>query len=70
MRELLSHSAGLFRDSSDGDFWQLRRPFPDLDALLEMLRDPRAAVLPANERFKFSNIGFGLLGHIVEGSAN
>ncbi|MET0862727.1 MAG: serine hydrolase domain-containing protein [Nakamurella sp.] len=66
LRELLSHSAGLFRDGSDGDFWQLGAPFPDRAALLEILHDPRAAVLPANERFKYSNIGFGLLGLIVE----
>lgn len=66
VRELLSHSAGLFRDSSDGDFWQLRRPFPDRAGLLEMLADPRAVALPANERFKYSNVGFGLLGLIVE----
>jgi len=66
LRELLSHSAGLFRDSSNGDFWQLRMPFPDRAELLEILQDPHAAVRPANERFKYSNIGFGLLGLIVE----
>ena len=66
VRELLSHSAGLFRDSSNGDFWQLRVPFPDRAELLEILQDPRAAVRPANERFKYSNIGFGLLGLILE----
>ena len=66
VRELLSHSAGVFRDSSDGDFWQLLEGFPDRAGLLRILQDPRAAVLPANERFKYSNIGYGLLGMIIE----
>jgi CubicO group peptidase (beta-lactamase class C family) len=66
VRELLSHSAGLFRDSRDGDFWQLEGRFPDRSALRDILTDPDAAVLPANERFKYSNIGYGLLGLIVE----
>jgi CubicO group peptidase (beta-lactamase class C family) len=69
IRELLSHSAGLFRDSADGDFWQLSRPFPARAELLESLNDPRAAVLPANERFKYSNIGYGLLGLIIEATS-
>jgi len=66
IRELLSHSAGLFRDGSDGDFWQLATPFPNRAELLGILQDPHAGVLPANERFKYSNIGFGLLGLILE----
>jgi CubicO group peptidase (beta-lactamase class C family) len=66
VRELLSHAAGITRDSPDGDFWQLMRPFPDRDGLLAMLLDSGAAVLPANERFKYSNIGYGLLGLIIE----
>jgi len=66
LRELLSHSAGLFRDGSNGDFWQLAAPFPDRAELLEILQDPHAAVRPANERFKYSNIGYGLLGLIIE----
>ena len=61
IRELLSHSAGLFRDGADGDFWQLSRPFPARAELMESLHDQRAAVLPANERFKYSNMGYGLL---------
>ena len=69
IRELLSHSAGLFRDSADGDFWQLGRPFPAREELMESLHDPRAAVLPANERFKYSNMGYGLLGLIIEAAS-
>ncbi|MGI8415040.1 MAG: serine hydrolase domain-containing protein [Nakamurella sp.] len=66
IRALLSHSAGIWRDSGDGDFWQLQRPFPDGDTLLGMLIADGAAVLGPNERFKYSNIGYGLLGRIIE----
>lgn len=66
VRELLAHASGLYRDSLDGDFWQLDGPFPDAGRLLEILLDPAAPVLPANERFKYSNIAYSLLGLIIE----
>ena len=65
VRELLAHGGGLVRDGWDGDFWQLHRPFPDR-AELERISTDAADVLPANSRFKYSNIGFGLLGLVVE----
>lgn len=63
LRELLAHGGGVVRDGDDGDFWQLSRPFPGEEEL-------RAAtlagdVLPANERFKYSNVAYGLLGAVV-----
>jgi CubicO group peptidase (beta-lactamase class C family) len=68
LRELLSHSGGVIRDSGDSDFWQLQRPFPDEDGLRQMaLRG--ASVLPPNERFKYSNIGFSLLGLVIEAAS-
>jgi CubicO group peptidase (beta-lactamase class C family) len=66
VRDLLSHAGGVVRDSGDGDFWQLRGEFPDREQLLAILRDSAAAVLPSNDRFKYSNIGYGLLGLILE----
>ncbi|MFD7153006.1 serine hydrolase domain-containing protein [Kribbella sp. NPDC059898] len=66
VRELLAHAGGVTRDSQDADWWQLAAAFPDRDQLLGVLRDAESAVLPENERFKYSNIGFGLLGLIVE----
>lgn len=66
VRELLSHTSGTYRDSADGDFWQLTGAFPDRDRLQAMLAEPGAAVIPPNERFKYSNIGYGLLGLIIE----
>ncbi|MGZ0150109.1 serine hydrolase domain-containing protein [Kribbella sp. WER1] len=66
VRELLAHAAGVTRDSQDADWWQLSTAFPDRDQLIAVLRDADSAVIPENERFKYSNIGFGLLGLVVE----
>lgn len=66
VRELLTHAGGVVRDSADGDFWQLRRPFPDRDELLGIVREHDASVIARNDRFKYSNIAFGLLGMILE----
>lgn len=68
VRELLAHGGGVVRDGHDGDFWQLRNPFPDRDALAAVAAD-RAATLARNERFKYSNIGYGLLGLVVAAAA-
>ncbi|WP_197676401.1 serine hydrolase domain-containing protein [Nakamurella panacisegetis] len=66
VRELLGHSSGLTRDGRDGDFWQLDRAFPDAAELLDVLAEPSATVIDANERFKYSNIAYSLLGLIIE----
>ncbi|MGN6606589.1 MAG: serine hydrolase domain-containing protein [Jatrophihabitans sp.] len=66
LRELLAHGGGVIRDSEDGDFWQLGRVFPDRGDLLRIASSPSAAVLPRNERFKYSNIAYGLLGLVLE----
>ena len=65
LRELLAHGGGVIRDGWDGDHWQLVRPFPDAATLRRIATDD-AAVLGRNERFKYSNIGFALLGAVVE----
>lgn len=64
--ELLTHSGGVIRDSEDGDFWQVLRPFPDRAELIEIARAGSAATLARNEHFKYSNIGYGLLGLVIE----
>lgn len=66
LRELLSHGGGVIRDSEDGDFWQLMRPYPDRDELTRIAAEPSAAVLPRLERFKYSNISYGVLGLVIE----
>lgn len=69
VRELLAHAGGVTRDSLDADWWQLYTTFPDRDQLLAVLREDSSAVIPENERFKYSNIGYGLLGLVVEAAA-
>lgn len=68
LRELLGHSSGLVRDGEDADFWQLQRPFPDQAALRELVLGG-VDILAPNERFKYSNVGYGLLGLVVESAS-
>jgi D-alanyl-D-alanine carboxypeptidase len=64
VRELVSHSAGVIRDGVDATFWAHGRPFPNEEALLELairegtVRQPEAT-------FKYTNIGYSLLGLII-----
>jgi D-alanyl-D-alanine carboxypeptidase len=62
--QLLSHSAGLGRDGDDTDHWMDRKPFPNEKELRDALAAP--APVPASIRFKYSNLGFGLLGLVIE----
>lgn len=64
VRELLAHAGGISRDGDDGDFWQLHTPFLD-DAALDAVLGANPLVLARNERFKYSNIGYSLLGRVV-----
>ena len=64
--ELLAHGGGVVRDSTDGDFWQLRHPYPDRAQLLDIGRAASAAVLARNEHYKYSNIGYALAGLVLE----
>lgn len=65
VRELLGHQAGIIRDSSDGDFWQHSKPFLDRAEILECVRT-EGIVFEPNEHFKYTNIGYSLLGIIIE----
>lgn len=66
IRQALSHSSGIIRDGLDADHWHLEHDFPDANTLRHMVVEQGGAVLPANERFKYSNIAYGLLGLVVE----
>lgn len=68
VRELLSHSGGIIRDSENADFWVLGRPFPLAEELLEIAKTSK--VLERNEHFKYTNIGYGLLGLVIEAASN
>lgn len=65
LRDLLSHSAGLSRDSADARWWRLGAPFPDRARLLEIARTT-AAVTDPGVHLQYSNIGYGLLGLVIE----
>lgn len=65
VRELLGHQGGVIRDGRDNDHWQLLHPFPDEDGLLALAADG-GAVFGRNEHFKYSNIGYSLLGLAIE----
>jgi CubicO group peptidase (beta-lactamase class C family) len=64
LRELLSHGSGIIRDGFDSNQWQLAQPFLDHEGLRRVALDD-AAVLNTNERFKYSNITYSLLGEVV-----
>ena len=65
VRELLGHLSGITRDGAHADFWQLETPFPDRGALLAEVLDG-GVVHARNEHFKYSNVGFALVGLAVE----
>jgi CubicO group peptidase (beta-lactamase class C family) len=62
--QLLSHSAGILRDGTDGGQWQDRRPFFDETELRSDLA--MAPVIEPNTRFKYSNHGYGLAGLVIQ----
>jgi CubicO group peptidase (beta-lactamase class C family) len=62
--QLLSHTAGIVRDGSDGSQWHDRRPFLDAAELRADLEG--APVIEPNTRFKYSNHGYGLAGLVIE----
>ncbi|MFC3833176.1 MULTISPECIES: serine hydrolase domain-containing protein [Deinococcus] len=67
VRELLGHQSGINRDGADSDYWQQLHDFPNREALIELCR--AQSVFPANQHFKYSNMGYSLLGLIVEAAS-
>jgi len=67
VRELLGHQSGINRDGADSDYWQQQHAFPDRDALIDLCR--AEAVFPPNQFFKYSNMGYSLLGLIIEAAS-
>lgn len=65
LRDLLSHAAGLTRDSADSRWWQSQRPFADRATLIGILREG-AVLAPVGQHLQYSNIGYGLLGLVIE----
>jgi D-alanyl-D-alanine carboxypeptidase len=65
IRHLLRHGAGLLRDGQNTDFWQLERPFPDQRQLREEILHAKLVARPGG-KLKYSNLGYALLGQIIE----
>lgn len=68
VRELLGHQGGIIRDSSDADFWQRHRPFLDREQIIDVVQSEGVVFAP-NQHFKYSNIGYSLLGLILEAAS-
>ncbi|MGI8975627.1 MAG: serine hydrolase domain-containing protein [Thermomicrobiales bacterium] len=68
VRDLLAHGSGMIRDGVDGSFWSLDRSFPDRAELLNTIRE-HGRVLEPNEHFKYSNIGYSLIGLIIDAAS-
>ncbi|HEY5072189.1 MAG TPA: serine hydrolase domain-containing protein [Caulobacteraceae bacterium] len=62
--QLLSHTAGLFRDGLEAGYWEDRAPFSDEAKIRDDLK--LAPAIDANSRLKYSNHGFALAGLIIE----
>ncbi|MFI7066824.1 serine hydrolase domain-containing protein [Kribbella sp. NPDC050124] len=68
VRELLGHLGGVIRDGLNKDYWQLIGAFPDRNALIELCRSD-GRVFERNEYFKYTNVGYSLLGLVVESAS-
>lgn len=65
VRELLEHTGGVIRDGRDAGHWTFGRPFPDVDELLAMTTEGGLKTMPG-EQFAYSNLGYSLLGLVIE----
>lgn len=65
VRHLASHTGGVIRDGDNADWWELGKPFPNRKELLTLAKK-HGKVLESDVEFKYSNIGFSLLGVIIE----
>lgn len=68
IRQLLSHSAGVIRDSSRSGYWGLQYPFPVDEELKKVVLND-SLVFDPNTTMKYSNYGYGLLGLVVSSIA-
>lgn len=65
IKQLLSHGAGIIRDGLDSDYWLLKRPFPGQKQFRKEILEA-SLVFNTNKKMKYSNIGFFLLGLVIE----
>lgn len=65
IRQLLNHTSGLARDGDNSDYWQLLCDFPDEDYLKNYVSKCEL-FYDSDERFKYSNFGYGYLGLLIK----
>lgn len=64
IRQVLSHSAGFWRDGNT-PHWSDNK-FPIQSEILESLKNPQVFSIENQTQFKYSNFGYALLGIIIE----
>jgi CubicO group peptidase (beta-lactamase class C family) len=64
IRQLMNHTAGMIRDGSDANFWQVLREFPKESELREFVGNSRL-IYDSDTQFKYSNYGYGFLGLVI-----
>jgi D-alanyl-D-alanine carboxypeptidase len=69
IHQLLGHRGALSRDSSDGRFWDLDAPFLDAEAV-QRAACTEGTFGAVDADFKYSNIGYALLGLVIEAVAD
>lgn len=61
----LSHAAGIMRDGDGDSFWSLYCDFPSKKDVIDFF-ERAPLTINVNERLKYSNMGFALLGMVIE----
>jgi D-alanyl-D-alanine carboxypeptidase len=69
IRHLLAHSSGLLRDGTSADYWLLHKPMPTSRTLQHMILANDLIFTPG-KGVKYSNLGYGLLGQIIQAVTN
>lgn len=69
IRSLLSHTSGLPRDTNHGYWAAPKHPFPTEDSFYESL-STQETTAPVGEEVSYSNIGYALLGQVIEEVTN
>jgi D-alanyl-D-alanine carboxypeptidase len=65
IRQLLSHSAGIIRDGSDSNYWQVSCSFPNQEQFKKQFM-ASSLIVDNNSLMKYSNFGYTLIGCVIE----